>query len=49
MREKQERSVKKVPAMKRTKAKSIMVDCVESNPRKGKGMVLTRTLRGVRK
>jgi hypothetical protein len=36
--------------MKRgTKAKSIMVDGVESNPRRGKGIILTRTLRGVRK
>ena len=49
MRERQEKSVKKTAPMKRSKAKSIMVDCVESNPRKGKGMILTRTLRGVRK
>lgn len=50
MRDKRKDLVKKSPPMKRSpRAKSIMVDDLDSNPRKPKRAILTRTLRGVRR
>lgn len=42
--------IKRVPPMKRSaRAKSIMVDNIDSNLRRPKMSTLTRSLRGVRK